>query len=369
MNSKIIYEIYEFVKKKAEQNNLNRYVKSHTLEKMVLLLFYYQTQKIKYGRSFVKNLALLFGQTEKSISQSEFSKKLNHKLPISIWKNLFQFVLKKVNSKPSYIKKSILRKIQIIDSSTLDSTLSMKWAKHRKAKNGLKLHLMIDSDLAPKGFRLKNGKSSDKKSIKWAVESGFIYVFDRGYNDFKLFSWISDKNSYFVTRAYKNISYEIKSNRKIGHAQRKKGIDADQIVSLCLDRKTGEKIDFRLITFNFIDSNGKEQNFSFLTNIVDLKSDEIADIYRERWNIEVVFRWIKMYLNISHWYSRSKNGVMIQLYCALIIYMLVFFLKNKFKTYSNVIRDYCHYLGAVLFRYIQLYKINMRFQEFSQIQV
>jgi hypothetical protein len=361
MKDQIIKDVYNFVKKKVEKGNLNKYVKIHSMEKMTLLLLYYQTQKIKYGRSFIKMLGMHLDNMKKSISQSEFSKKLTKKIPLSLWKSLYEFVLEKTASQ-SQNKSNILSKLRIIDSSALESSLSMDWAKHRKTKNGLKLHLLIDSNLAPIGFRLKNGCSSDKKSLKWAVKPDFIYVFDRGYNDFKLFSWISEKKAFFVTRAYKNLCYEVISNKKIGSKQKKEGIKSDQIIKVLFNRKSKETINFRMIKYSFTDSNDKEQNFSFITDILDMKSDEIAKIYRERWSIEVVFRWIKMYLNISHWYSRSKNGVFIQFYSALITYMLIFYLSHKYKKYSHVMRDYSHYIAALLFTWIKIYKLNCCYQ-------
>jgi IS4 transposase len=171
-----------------------------------------------------------------------------------------------------------------------------------------------------------------------------IHIFDRGYNDYSQFQWIEEKQAYFVTRALGNIKYSIIQNRRVGHRQKEKGIIADRIIEVITDRKQNIKYSMRMVTFRFTDSVGKEQMFSLLTNLLNFRSDEIAELYRKRWNIEVVFRWIKMFLKIERWLSRSKNGVLIQIYTALCAYIIVLTAKmnelKKYRIMKDVIYDF-----------------------------
>ena len=338
----IIRTLLKRVNKISEVKGYNKYIKSYSMSKMFLMMLYQQLSGNNYGRSFILQAKKVIGKEGSIPSQSELSKKLSYKIPVDLFKRIYTEAIRLTLSHGGKRKKKMLNSLRIIDSSHLSASLSMKWAKHRSTKNGLKIHLMINSDLVPEAFRLKNGRSSDKKSLRWAIKRGFIYVFDRGYNDYKLFSDIQGQEAFFVTRMLGNAVCEIESRRRVGKRQQEKGIVSDEIVSVIKDRKTLETIQFRRIIFRFIDAKGEEKQFSLLTNLKDISSDEITKIYRERWNIEVVFRWIKMFLSIDHWMSRSVNGVMIQLYSALIMYLIVKLAHAVAKTKKRILKDYCH---------------------------
>ncbi len=346
---KIITILLKRVNKITETKGYNKYIKSYTMEKMFLLMLYQQLSGNKYGRSFTIQTKKIIGRDGSIPSQSELSKKLSYKIPAEIFEKLYKEAVQLTLAHGGKRRKKILNSLKIIDSSHLTASLSMKWAKHRTTRNGLKIHLMINSDLVPEAFQLKNGRSSDRKSLKWAVKSEFIYIFDRGYNDYKLFSSIKNEKAYFITRMLGNTSYKVEESRRVGKRQKAEGIISDDKISVIIDRKTNETIQFRKVSFRFIDAKGEEKEFSFLTNLMKNNSVEIARIYRERWNIEVVFRWLKMFLSISHWISRSTNGVMIQLYSALIMYLIVKLAHTIAKIKKRILRDYCHdYLDLFL---------------------
>jgi hypothetical protein len=348
---KMLQDVVLEVNRLSEKRNYNRYIKKHPVEKMFLLLLQHQLDGFSYGRSFVLHLKHLLGENEDSISQSEFSKKMSKKLPVELFKDIYRKLLKKNKGNDS---KDFAEKIRIIDSSSLGATDSMSYAKHREKKNGFKLHTVIDSEQTIESVQLKNGRSSDKKSLKWAIKPGFIHVFDRGYNDYEQFEWICQKKSFFVTRALSNISYTSLKKRKVGKHQKERGILEDQYIEVIKNRKTDERFQMRMVTFQFIDSNNESQQFSLLTNIHDARSDKIASLYRERWNIEVVFRWIKMFLKIDHWVSRSKQGIMIQIYVALCAYILIQMAYNVLKNQYKIMKD----VGLLL-----LYEIQMMIRE------
>lgn len=351
----ILNNVISHVNKISEKEGYNRYIKYHPIEKIFSLLLYHQYSGFEYGRSLTLQMKGLCFDKLSAPSQGELSKKLSYRLPIEIWKSVYTDLLSQARLLKNKKVKKILRMMKIIDSSHLSATPSMTWAKHRKSKNGFKLHMMSDNDNLPNAFRLKNGNSSDRKSLKWAIKPEYIYVFDRGYNDYSTFSWIVEQNASFVTRAWSNIDYEIIKKKKVGKNQMKNGIISDQIIQVIKDRRLIDMVEFRMIIFEFIDSKGEYQKFSLLTNMDNVRSDEIANMYRERWNIEVLFYWIKTFLKVKHWMSRSKNGVLVQLYSALIAYLLVLIARLGNVLNYKIMRDYAHKYSGLLFRFIYEY--------------
>jgi hypothetical protein len=353
--AEIISSIIKDVNIISTRRGYNKYIKKYPIEKMFMFLLYQQYSSIDKGRAFTIYLKHMIGDTTETISQSELSKKLSHKLDHNLFKEMYELLLYQTKGLKSKKMKKLEKMIRIIDSTALPATPTMKYAKHRKNKNGFKMHTLIDGSYLPENFRLKNGKSSDKKSLKWAVKEGFIHIFDKGYNDYSQFKWISEKKAYFVTRAQKNISYTVVRNRRVGKNQKLYGIESDKIIDIIENRNTGELFRMRMVTFKFTDSTGAEQQFSLLTNLMNYRSDEIAKLYRERWNIEVVFRWIKTFLNIDHWISRSKNGVLIQLYTALCAYLIALIAKLKdpikYKIMKDCVYEYIYELKELLKTY------------------
>jgi hypothetical protein len=335
----IIVRAITNVNKISTSRGYNKYIKKHPVEKMFMLLLLQQYSGFDNGRAFSLYAKRMIGDTTDGLSQSELSKKLCYRLPVELFHEMFMIQLGLLKGKQLKEIRRIKKLIRIIDSTALPATATMDYAKHRRNKNGFKLHTVIDEEYNPEDVRLKNGRSSDKKSLKWAVKEGFIHIFDRGYNDYSQFRWIDNKRAYFVTRALGNIKYGIIQNKKVGHRQKEKGIISDRIIEVVEDRKKDLKYHMRMITFRFMDSTNKYREFSLLTNLMENRSDEIAELYRKRWNIEVVFRWIKMFLKIERWLSRSKNGVLIQIYTALCAYIMVLIARMSDSKKYHIMKD------------------------------
>ena len=365
----IVYTMMKKVNNIAEKNKYNRYIKRHPVEKMFSILLFHQYMGLQNGRSLLLQLKYMLGIDTQSLpSQGELSKKLSYRLPVALWKQMFEICVNECGKRQNKKIRKIKQLLRIIDSSHLIATDSMKWAKHRKHKNGLKLHLVLNGGNIPQCFQLKNGNSSDRKSLKWAIQKGYTYIFDRGYNDYRMFNWIGQRGAYFITRAWSNIQYRMIRKRKVGGRQRDKGIVSDSIVEVYQDRKTGEKAIFRMIVFTFVDTNKRQQTFTLLTNIYDVRSDEIAGLYRERWNIEIAFYWIKTFLKVNHWLSRTRNGVIIQLYSALISYLLVLIARMSNATPVRVLRDYVYPYSQLFIHIIfntKIYKHSENILQFS----
>lgn len=365
----IVHAMMQKVNTIAKENKYNRYIKKHPLEKMFWVVLFHQYMGLHNGRSLLLQLKYILGIDKQNIpSQGELSKKLSYRLPVGLWEQLFRIYVGECGKCKNKKVKKIKQMIRIIDSSHFTATDSMKWAKHRKHKNGLKLHLVLNGSNIPQCFQLKNGNSSDRKSLKWAIQKGYTYIFDRGYNDYRMFCWIGQRGAYFITRAWSNIQYRTVRKRKVGSRQRDKGIISDNIVEVYQNRKTGEKALFRMIRFTFVDTNKRRQTFALLTNINDMRSDEIAELYRERWNIEIAFYWIKTFLKVNRWLSRTRHGVMIQVYSALISYLLVLLAQMNDATPVRVLRDYVYPYSQLFMRIIfnsKYYKHSENILHFS----
>jgi hypothetical protein len=352
------------VNKISESRGYNKYIKKYPIEKMFLYLLWQQYSSINNGRAFTLYLKNTIGETTDTISQSELSKKLAYRLDVQLFKEMYHILLEQAKNLKKKDRKRIRNMIRIIDSTALSATDSMKYAKHRKNKNGFKMHTVIDGHYIPENFQLKNGNSSDRKSLKWAIKEGYIHIFDKGYNDYSQFRWISEQNAFFVTRAFNNIVYRTVHNKKVGKNQKEYGIESDKIIEVIENRKTGSIFTMRMVTFSFVDSTGSRQKFSLLTNLLEYRSDEIARLYRERWNIEVVFRWLKTFLNIKQWMSRSISGVLIQIYTALCAYLIAFISKRNNPDKFRIMKDCTYEFISEFMKILQFYEPGSNIEDF-----
>jgi IS4 transposase len=359
--AEIITETIVAVNKLSQKKGYNRYIKKYPIEKMFMILMYQQYSGLEYGRSLTVYLDRMIGTTTDILSQSELSKKLSYRLPVEPFKEVYEFLLSRTRDQKTKKIRKLMRMIRIIDSTALPASLAMKYAKHRRNKNGFKMHTVIDEKYFPDSIRVKHGRSSDKKSLKWAVKEGYIHLFDRGYNDYSQFQWISDRNAHFVTRALSNIQYRTIRNKKVGHVQKEYGIISDKYIEVIKNRKSDERLCLRMVTFRFIDSRKKSRVFSLLTDLMEHRSDDIARLYRERWNIEVVFRWLKTFLKFDHWLSRSKNGVLIQIYTALCAYLMALIAKMGNQQAFQIMKD-------VVYEFIREFEVAMNFSRDSNIE-
>ena len=229
-------------------------------------------------------------------------------------------------------------KLVSLDSSTIDLCLSLyDWAKFRRTKGAVKLHLILDHDGYLLSFAvITDGKVSDVKvahTLKF--DPGTIVVYDRGYNDYLLFGNWTEQGIYFVTRMKDNALFEVVEEKPIPSNRH---ILKDQIIRL-----TGLKAEGRcphlLRRVEFYDE-GKKTLLVFLTNNFKLGSTTIAAIYKDRWQIELFFKALKQNLKIKTFVGTSPNAVKIQIWTALIAILIlrVLQLQSRFKwSLSNLV--------------------------------
>ena len=229
-------------------------------------------------------------------------------------------------------------KLVSMDSSVIDLCLSLyDWAKFRRTKGAIKLHLILDHDgYLPSFAVITEGKVSDVKVAHWVkFDSGTIVVYDRGYNDYLLFGNWTEQGIYFVTRLKDNAVFEVLEEKPI---PKHRNILKDQVIRLT-GLKAEERCPYLLRRVEFYDAE-KDTTFVFLTNNLKLGSTTIAAIYKDRWQIELFFKALKQNLKIKTFVGTSPNAVKIQIWTALIAMLILRFLQlqSRYKwSLSNLV--------------------------------
>lgn len=263
------------------------------------------------------------------ISKSTLARQ-NDTLDASVFKDLFELLLNKCQqfSPQSKFKPKRVNKLLLMDASTISLCLSVfPWAKYRKRKGAIKIHVGIDDDgLLPVFCDMTTGSVHEiNHARKKSYPAGSVLCFDRGYADYDWWESLDDQGIYFVTRLKTNADYA-QIRRRAG--RRGANIDDDETIQL----KGMEKW-FRLVHYTDPETNIE---YRFITNAEHLKAQTIADIYKERWQIELFFKWIKQNLKIKSFLGTSQNAVLTQIWIAVCVYLLISFLKFKSKTKLSI---------------------------------
>jgi hypothetical protein len=226
--------------------------------------------------------------------------------------------------------------VYALDSSTIDLCLTLfPWAHFRKTKSAVKIHTLFDIGCAiPTYIEISDAKMSDVKILDMLLpETGAFYIMDRGYLDFARLFFLNESKAYFVTRAKKNLSYNRQTSRELTKDSK---IRSDQIIYLG-QKKSKESYPEKLRRIRFYDEES-EKYFVFLTNNFVLSAETIAQLYKERWKIELFFKWIKQHLKIKHFLGTSENAVKCQIWIAICTYLLVAIIKKNQQIDQNLYR-------------------------------
>ena len=278
--------------------------------------------------------------------------------------------------------KQIQQAIKAVDGTLLPALSKMLWAlwlddQHRAAK----LHLELDiRKQVPTTAIITDGNGNEKKTLKTFLAPNTIYLIDAGYAEYKLLGNIIDAGSFFVIRLRDNADYTILEERPLTENDMAAGIQKDYIATLgCKSRKDDCPHPLRIIqVFHKGDENDrrparvsskktfrtKDVDYTFLiaTNLLDLPAETIALLFTYRWQIELFFRWFKCILGCSHLVALSKNGLTIQIYCALIASMLITLWTGRKPTKRTFEMIALHFMGWAtdeeLARHIEQLKEN-----------
>jgi hypothetical protein len=218
-------------------------------------------------------------------------------------------------------------KLISMDSTTIDLCVEMfDWAKFRRTKGAIKLHLLLDHDgYLPSFALITEGNVSDVKVARqFHFDPGAIVVDDRGYNDYALFGRWTTQGVYFVTRMKDNALYEVVGEKEV---PQNRNVLKDEMIEL-RGPKAIEKCPHPLRRIEVYDPE-TEKVLVFLTNNLKLGATTIAAIYKERWQIEIFFKALKQNLKIKTFVGTSANAVKIQIWTALIAMLILRFLQLR----------------------------------------
>ena len=210
--------------------------------------------------------------------------------------------------------------VYAFDSTTISLCLDVFWwAKFRKHKGGFKIHTLLDLETQiPAFFHITTASVHDSQAMKEIlVETGAYYILDRGYNNFKELYRIHRMESFLVVRAKNNLQYKCVTWRR----RLPNGILTDAEIELTIYKSQKDYPEhLRLVRFY---DDEQQREFMFLTNAMELTALQVADLYKNRWQIELFFKWLKQHLKIKKFWGTSENAVRIQIYSAISVYCLV----------------------------------------------
>ena len=221
----------------------------------------------------------------------------------------------------------LVQALYALDSTTVDLCLSVfPWARFRKHKGAVKMHTLLDlRGNIPTFIRITDGKVHDVNILdELAIEAGAFYVMDRGYIDFERLHAFTLSLAFFVVRTKENVLLQ----RRYSHpVDKSTGVRSDQTVVLAtVGSATAYPDALRRVSYYDIVTS---KRLVFLTNNFTLPALTIAQIYKQRWQVELFFRWIKMHLRIKAFYGTSENAVKTQIWIAVSVYVLVAIVRKR----------------------------------------
>ncbi len=217
--------------------------------------------------------------------------------------------------------------VYAFDATTIDLCLSVyPWAPFRKAKAAIKLHTLLDlRGSIPSFIHITSGKTHEVNTLdELLIEPGAFYLLDRGYLDFKRLHSIHETGAFFVTRAKSNTQFKRRYSHPVQRATSNVVCDQTGVLTIYYSSKDYPTTLRRVVVK---DDTGKR--LIFLTNNFVLKPELIADLYRQRWQVELFFKWIKQHLRIKTFFGTSENAVKTQIWIAVATYVLIAIFKKR----------------------------------------
>ena len=224
--------------------------------------------------------------------------------------------------------------VYAFDATTIDLCLSMyPWAPFRRAKGAIKLHTLLDLRGAiPSFISITDGKTHEVNVLDdLVIEPGAFYLLDRGYLDYQRLYAIHQSQAFFVTRAKSNTKFQRRYSQPVDRANTQIICDQTGVLTVYCTSKDYPQVIRRVVAK---DENGKR--LTFLTNNFALSPEMIAALYRQRWQVELFFKWIKQHLRIKTFLGTSENAVKTQIWIAVCTYVLIAILKKRLKLHNSL---------------------------------
>jgi hypothetical protein len=299
----------------------DKYIKFFTCWNQLLVMMFGQLAKCESLRDLIVALEAHWRKLYhlgmgKSVTRSNLAK-ANEQRDYRIFEDFAYHLVAEARSKSTEKIFGFDGHVYAFDSTTIDLCLEVfEWAKFRKHKGGIKVHTLYDIEAqVPAFFHITTASTNDMKVMpEIPYEKGAYYIFDRGYNDFANLFNIEQIEATFVVRAKKNLKCkQISWERRLP-----KNVISDSIIEFTVYKSSKDyPVPLRRVVYY-----DEEQNreFVFLTNDFKLPALAVTELYRNRWSVELFFKWLKQHLKIKRFWGTSENVVRIQIYCAIITY-------------------------------------------------
>ena len=345
----------------VKKHNAERAAKGFTCWTQLVSMLFCQLGRADSLREICNGLACCLGRLvhlgiAKAPRRSTLSYANEHR-PAALFEDLFFTALARFRQEQALggrnRKFRFKNKLLSLDSTTISLCLALfPWAQFRRAKGGVKAHVLLDhDDYLPAYVLLTAAKRSDVKlADSFRLNAGSIVAMDRGYTDYALFGRWTMAGVYFVTRLKDNAAYEVVEECQI---PANRGILSDQFIRLTGARaQTDCPCLLRRVVVWDADN---EREIVLLTNLLEFGATTIAAIYKERWQIELFFKALKQNLTVKTFVGTSENALRIQIWTALIALLLLKWLHHLSKANWSLSNLACM-LRLNLFTYRDLTK-------------
>ena len=242
--------------------------------------------------------------------------------------------------------------VYAFDASTIDLCLSVfPWAPFRSTKAAIKLHTLLDLHGAiPSFIHITDGKTHEVNILDLLlIEPGAFYLMDRGYLDFARLFAIHQAQAFFVTRSKSNTKFKRRYSQPVDRVNTNVLCDQTGVLSLHQASKDYPAILRRVV----VKDEKTGRRITFLTNNFALPAELIAQLYRQRWQVELFFKWIKQHLRIKRFLGTSENAVKTQIWIAVCTYVLIAIVKKRLKL-SHSLYEILQILSLTMFETIPL---------------
>jgi len=351
------------ISESSRESNSDRYIKKFTTKDHLISMLFCSFAKCTSLREVSGAMLGLSGKTKhfqlQHIPKRSTLSDANKRRDASVFGSIYNKLLRKYGYlfSDSRIKDVINKQIEIFDSTTISLFKDIlkcvgRNPENGRKKGGIKVHTVINVDeTVPKMIWFTEAAKNDHILLeKLKLDANTIYVFDKGYNDYKAFKLFSETNTGFVTRIKDNAVYETVETNTVGE-EIHSGVLEDQIIELTVKEGTVEsKLKLRKIRFY---DRVLKREFEFLTNLFEMRPDLVAAIYKLRWQIELLFKQLKQNFPLRYFLGDNENAIKIQIYCALIANLLMTVIQKSIKkawSFSNIV-SFCK---IHLFNYLHL---------------
>lgn len=357
----VFSQLVDFLPKRVFDMIVKRYdgdkwIKTFTCWNQLLVMMYGQLAACDSLREVAcivdsiknKSYHLGFGTGEIKLSNLSYA---NGNRDYKIFEEFAYYMINLAQSKRIARPFQLHGKFYAFDSTTIDLCLSLfKWAYFRKNKGGIKVHTLFDVvTQIPTYIHITEAKVHDVNAMdEIPYEPYAFYIFDKGYYDLARLYTINTIGSYFVIRQKSHLRYKVVDGEELLDEEDNVLLDQTIRIEGYQTKKKYPSVLRRIVYY----APDLKRTFTFLTNNMNIKAKDIALLYKQRWQVELFFRWIKQHLRITSFWGNTENAVKIQIYVAVITYCLVAIAEhdcnlgrstfNVLRVISRVLTDKTH---------------------------